>query len=318
MPQRIGLRPASIRTEAGGSKSTVELSAAPRSAPLPAARVKARLQPVTTVGPTSNNGSPLRPALAARRKRSLDLLKQSNGLLEAGATSAHLGNARRSSPRASGRAAEAGSNGDEWLAIVRSLDHCRPASSQRISTPKGIISPVAVGGGGSSGSSSSGEDENGGVERRPNLRPSELPLSPRHARGSAPIVSFGSRSAPDGSEGELMEDLKRIVPEVNVRHFRHRTYHHFSRPSLCTTEVSSPLHARPVVKKLDNAVLSPSSFLRATRTDVLHSSIAASNETVEHAGRASETVGGDGGGAGDERERWVLRLEDLVWHGDCK
>ena len=86
----------------------------------------------------------------------------------------------------------------------------------------------------------------------------------------------------------------------------------------------------PVVKKLDNAVLSPSSFLRATRTTVLPGSASASSlsakEAAAVADQASPTSGADTDDddqmslddveqRGEERERWVLRLEDLVWRG---
>ena len=204
--------------------------AAPRSAPLPADRVKSHLLAVVSVATTPDAE---RPALAARRKRSLDLLKQSDDLLELGPTagrdvrlegsaSAPLGEACLS-PSALVQSAEAGMDEDEWQAVVRSHKRCGSMDPPSKPTKSAILYPDASQGP-YDGSSSSDDNEAVGVGRGLNLHPSGLPLfSPRHARGAA--VDTGSDSfcsEPPQAEGEMMETLKRIVPQPSVRRFRHR------------------------------------------------------------------------------------------------
>lgn len=79
MYQRTRLAPTSIWTGAASlAPPTI------RSAPLPTPYAPQRLLSVATADYADGEGSPARPALAARRRRSLDLLKQSDGILNLG------------------------------------------------------------------------------------------------------------------------------------------------------------------------------------------------------------------------------------------
>lgn len=119
--------------------------------------------------------------MSARRKRSLELLSLSAGLLADGETEG-----------------AAGGGEGEWQSIVRTqgyLSHSDPS------------------------------DDEQRVERRPNLRPSALPASRSGwrvwtARGA--LAGAAEDREGGAAEGELMEVLKRLVPDVDVRRFRHR------------------------------------------------------------------------------------------------
>lgn len=192
--QQKDVKGLSIRTDVSPSS--------PRALTLHSA--SARLQ--TSPSPLSPNPNPnnkqrkVKRTLSARRKRSVELL----------AVSHQLTNKKSPTPTADVQTTEKEEEEGEWASIVRSHAH-RPLLSSSSSSE--FDQPPRA-----------SEEETLKVVRQANLRPSLLPRWTLPTRDHAAATAKGEdgTAEEEEEEGRLMQVLKEVVEETNVKTFRHR------------------------------------------------------------------------------------------------